>query len=98
VKRFQGKFEVAPDVFAVGGYIVMGWIVAAIEKAGPNLTAKAFVDAMEGSSFSRDMLGLGAVSIDVAFSPTRHLGYTNAMRISRVVNGKWTPLTDFITP
>jgi branched-chain amino acid transport system substrate-binding protein len=98
VKRFQARFDVAPDVYGVGGYIIMGWIVAALEKAGPDLTAKGFVDAMERSSFPRDMLGLGAISVDMTFSPTKHLGYAGAMRISRIVNGKWTPVTDLISP
>ncbi len=52
----------------------------------------AGVKTLEGYTSPRDMFGADAMS----FSKTKHLG-SNRARLSQIVNGKWTPITDFIT-
>ena len=61
-------------------------------KAGPNLTTDAFVATIENFTAPRDMFGADAMS----FTKTKHLG-SNRARLSQIVNGKWTPITDYIT-
>jgi branched-chain amino acid transport system substrate-binding protein len=63
------------------------------EKVGPNLTTKRFVDTIETSSFPCDKLGLDTMT----FTKTKHLG-SEAVRVSQLKNGKWLPVTDYITP
>ena len=61
-------------------------------KAGANLTTDNFVKTLDSFTSPRDMFGRDAMS----FTKTKHLG-SNRSRLSQIVNGKWTPLTDYIT-
>ena len=62
------------------------------DKTGPKLTVDSFIDTLQGFSSPRDMFGADAMS----FSRTKHLG-SNRARLSQIINGKWTPITDYIT-
>jgi branched-chain amino acid transport system substrate-binding protein len=90
---YMAKFKEEPGQFAVMGYAVMDWTIKAAEKTGPNLTTKRFIETMESSSFPRDKLGFDTMT----FTKTKHIG-SEAIRVSQLKNGKWTPVTDFITP
>jgi branched-chain amino acid transport system substrate-binding protein len=79
-------------VFSVYGFQVIDLFARIAEKAGPNLTTDTFINAIESFTMPRDMFGGDAVS----FSKTKHLG-SNRARLSQIVNGKWTPITDYIT-
>jgi branched-chain amino acid transport system substrate-binding protein len=76
----------------VYGYQVIDLFIQVAAKAGTNLTTDSFINALEKFNGSRDMFGSDAMS----FSKTKHLG-SNRARLSQIVNGKWTPITDYIT-
>jgi len=91
-QRYKEKYKEDPAVFSVYGYQVVDLFIQVAEKTGPNLTTDNFVKTLENFSSPRDMFGADAMS----FSKTKHLG-SNRSRLSQIVNGKWTPLTDYIT-
>ena len=90
--RYKDKYKEDPTVFSVYGFQVIDLFARVAEKAGPNLTTDTFVNSIESFSMPRDMFGGDAVS----FTKTKHLG-SNRARLSQIVNGKWTPITDYIT-
>lgn len=90
--KYKDKYKEDPTVFSVYGYQVIDLFARVAEKAGPNLTTDTFLNQMETFSAPRDMFGGDALT----FSKTRHLG-SNRARLSQIVNGKWTPITDYIT-
>ena len=90
--KYKDKYKEDPTVFSVYGFQVIDLFARIAEKAGPNLTTDSFVNSIESFSMPRDMFGGDAVS----FTKTKHLG-SNRARLSQIVNGKWTPITDYIT-
>lgn len=91
-QRYKARFKEDPAVFSVYGYEVIDLFIQIAEKAGPKLTTDTFINTLENFSTPRDMFGADAMS----FSKTKHLG-SNRARLSQIVNGKWTPITDYIT-
>jgi branched-chain amino acid transport system substrate-binding protein len=91
-QRYKAKFNEDPTVFSVYGYQIVQTFAKVAEKAGPNLTTESWIAAMESYSAPRDMFGADAVS----FSKTQHLG-SGRSRLSQIQNGKWAPVTDYIT-
>jgi branched-chain amino acid transport system substrate-binding protein len=92
-QAYRAKYNEEPGQFAVMGYASMDWTLKTIEKVGPILTTARFVETLENSTFPRDKLGFDTMT----FSKTKRLG-SDAVRISQLVNGKWTPITDYIKP
>ena len=91
--RYKQQFKEDPAVFSVYGYQVIDLFIQIAEKTGPKLTTDTFVNTLENNfSTTRDMFGADAMS----FSKTKHLG-SNRARLSQIINGKWTPITDYIT-
>jgi branched-chain amino acid transport system substrate-binding protein len=91
--RYKQKFKEDPAVFSVYGYQVIDLFIQIAQKTGPKLTTDSFVNTLENNfSTTRDMFGADAMS----FTKTKHLG-SNRSRLSQIVNGKWTPITDYIT-
>jgi branched-chain amino acid transport system substrate-binding protein len=90
--RYKQKYNEDPAVFSVYGYQVIDLFIQVADKAGPKLTTDAFINTLEKFSAPRDMFGADAMT----FSKTKHLG-SNRARLSQIVNGKWTPITDYIT-
>src|SRR5688572_23792513 len=90
--RYKERAKEDPAVFSVYGYQVIDLFIRVAEKAGPNLTTDSFIKAIENFTNPRDMFGSDVIS----FSKTKHLG-SNRARLSQIVNGKWTPVTDYIT-
>ena len=90
--RYKQKFNEDPAVFSVYGYQVIDLFIQIAEKAGPKLNVDTFINTLEGFTSTRDMFGGDSMS----FSKTKHLG-SNRSRLSQIVNGKWTPITDYIT-
>ncbi len=91
-QRYKAKFNEDPAVFSVYGYEVIDLFIQIADKTGPKLTVDTFIDTLQGFSTPRDMFGADSMS----FSKTKHLG-SNRARLSQIVNGKWTPITDYIT-
>jgi branched-chain amino acid transport system substrate-binding protein len=71
----------------------MDWTVQTLQKAGPDLTSRRFMDALESTTFAPNKLGFNAMS----YSKTKRLG-TETVRISKLINGRWVPITDYISP
>jgi branched-chain amino acid transport system substrate-binding protein len=92
IQKYKAKFNEDPTVFSVYGYLIVQTFAKVAEKAGPNLTTDSWVAAMESFSQPRDIFG----SDEMKFSKTQHLGSSRA-RLSQIRDGKWTPITDYIT-
>jgi len=91
-QRYKAKYKEDPAVFSVYGYQVIDLFIQVAAKTGPNLTTENFIKTLDSFNSPRDMFGADAMT----FSKTKHLG-SNRARLSQIVNGKWTPLTDYIT-
>ena len=91
-EKYKKKFNEDPTVFSAYGYAIISGFVTVAEKTGPNLTTDAFVAQLEKTTLPRDIFG----SDEMTFSKTKHLG-SNRARLSQIQNGKWTPITDYIT-
>jgi len=91
--RYKQKYKEDPAVFSVYGYQVIDLFIQIAQKAGPKLTTDSFVNTLENNfTTTRDMFGADSMT----FTKTKHLG-SNRSRLSQIVNGKWTPITDYIT-
>lgn len=90
--RYKDKYKEEPAVFSVYGYQVIDLFIQIATKTGPNLTTDNFINTLDKFTAPRDMFGADAMS----FTKTKHLG-SNRARLSQIVNGKWTPITDYIT-
>jgi branched-chain amino acid transport system substrate-binding protein len=91
-QRYKDKFKEDPAVFSAYGYQVVDLFVQIADKAGANLTTDSFINTLDKFSSPRDMFGADSMS----FTKSKHLG-SNRARLSQIVNGKWTPITDYIT-
>ena len=89
--RYKERTKEEPGVFSVYGWQVVDMFIQIANKAGPNLTTDSFIATLDNFSAPRDMFGSDAFS----FTKTKHLG-SNRSRISQIVNGKWTPVTDYL--
>jgi branched-chain amino acid transport system substrate-binding protein len=90
--RYKQKYKEDPAVFSVYGYQVIDLFIQIADKAGPKLNVDTFINTLESFSSTRDMFGADAMS----FSKSKHLG-SNRARLSQIIGGKWTPITDYIT-
>ncbi|MSP96990.1 MAG: ABC transporter substrate-binding protein [Betaproteobacteria bacterium] len=90
--RYKEKYKDDPAVFSVYGYQVIDLFIQIATKTGPNLTTDNFIKTLDAFTSPRDMFGADSMT----FSKTKHLG-SNRARLSQIVNGKWTPITDYIT-
>ena len=91
-ERYKKKYNEDPTVFSAYGYAVINAFASVAEKTGPNLTTDAFIAQMDKTTIPRDMFG----SDEMTFTKTKHLG-SNRARLSQIQNGKWVPITDYIT-
>ena len=90
--RYKQRIKEDPAVFSAYGYQVIDLFIQIAEKAGPKLSVDSFINTLEGFTSPRDMFGADSMS----FSRTKHLG-SNRARLSQIIKGKWTPVTDYIT-
>ncbi len=90
--RYKDKYKDDPAVFSVYGYQVIDLFIQIATKTGANLTTDNFIKTLDAFTAPRDMFGADAMT----FSKTKHLG-SNRARLSQIINGKWTPITDYIT-
>jgi branched-chain amino acid transport system substrate-binding protein len=90
--RYKDKYKEDPAVFSVYGYQVVDLFIQIATKTGDNLTTDNFIKTLDAFTSPRDMFGADSMT----FSKTKHLG-SNRARLSQIINGKWTPITDYIT-
>jgi len=91
-QRYKDKYKEDAVVFSVYGYQVVDLFIQIATKTGANLTTDNFINTLDKFTSPRDMFGADSMT----FTKTKHLG-SNRSRLSQIVNGKWTPLTDYIT-
>jgi len=91
-ERYKKKYNEDPTVFSAYGYAVINAFATVAEKTGPNFTTDAFIAQMDKTTIPRDAFG----SDEMTFTKTKHLG-SNRARLSQIQNGKWHPITDYIT-
>ncbi len=89
VAQYQEKFKQAPNMGAVYGYTAADLTVAALDKAGPNLTVESLAKAMESIKGFRDRFG----GPELNFGPDKHLGSHQAFLVVSK-GGKWVQLTE----
>lgn len=92
IDQFQARFKEAPDVWNVLGWMFVDIFSKAAEQAGPNLTTEAFVDRLENLTYGRTFLG----TPEYKWTPTNHQG-NYLTRLHQIRNGRWTPITDFMS-
>ena len=90
--RYKDRYKEDPAVFSVYGYQVVDLFIQVATKTGANLTTDNFINTLDKFTSPRDMFGADSMS----FTKTKHLG-SNRARLSQIINGKWTPITDYIT-
>ena len=86
---YKSRFGEDPQQLAVYGWYAMDLFIATAEKAGPTLTTDSFLDALESTTWPRNMFG----------GPEFHITKTNRLgsgmsRVSQIQNGKWVPITE----
>lgn len=93
IDRYKQKFGVEPTIASALGHVIMDVTVLALEKAGPELTTKALVGAIEGVKDYRDIFGGPALS----FGPKQHLGSHQSL-LMQVKGGRWAFVAGPIEP
>jgi branched-chain amino acid transport system substrate-binding protein len=88
---YKAKFNEDATVFSVYGYYIMDVFAKAAGKAGAGLTTDSFINAMETTTFPRDMFG----SPELRVTKTNRLGQTK-VRLAQIIGSKWTAVTDFV--
>ena len=91
-ERYKKKFNEDPTVYSAYGYLLIRLFGTLVENTGPNLSTETFLAQLEKTTYPRDFFGAD----EMTFSKTKHLG-TYRARLSQIQNGKWTPITDYIT-
>ena len=89
---YKQKFGEDPGATSVYGWAGVNLFARAAEKAGPNLTVKSLINALDALDEPRDMFG----SSRMTFTKTKHIGNTQS-RLSQIQNGKWIAISDYLT-
>ena len=74
---------------ALGHVLAADVTVAALDRAGPNLTTETLIKGLESIDGYHDIFGGGVIS----FSKTKHQG-SNSSFVAVVKGGRWTKITD----
>ena len=88
--KYQTKFNEEPTVFSIYGYQAIDQVIAAAQKAGPNLTTESFVKALETIKFPTDIFG----SPEGAYGPKLRQAAT-VSRLSQIQGGKWKVVSEY---
>jgi len=91
IAAYKQKFNVDPNAYTAIGYAQADLFVMAARKAGPDLTADKFAEALETLVREADFLG----SPRFKFSKSDHLG-SRATRLAQIRNGRWENITDYM--
>lgn len=88
--KYKAKFNEDATVFSVYGYYMTDIFGKAVEKAGANLTTDTFNNAMESSTFPRDMFG----SPECRITKTDRL-CSSKVRLAQIKDGRWVSISDY---
>ena len=89
--RYEARFGQEPGIPAMEGYRAGDLVVTALEAAGPDLTRKKFLRAVESISDYRDIFGYR-----IQFGPGDHKGVSESV-LSVVEDGRWKTLATAIS-
>lgn len=87
-QAYHKRFGLTPDVFGAYGYMSIKLFAHIAKDAGKDLTVDSFIKAIEQTKFDDKLFGAS-----FEFSAKQHEGLST-MFLSKVENGKWTPVTD----
>ncbi|MDR3534827.1 MAG: ABC transporter substrate-binding protein [Rhodopila sp.] len=87
--KYRKTYGIDVNYLGEAGYTCATFTIAALEKAGPDLTVDSFIGAMESMKNWRDIFGGPALSL----SPTNHHASSQSF-LSVVKNKRWTPVVD----
>ena len=87
--RYRKTFGLDVNYLGEAGYTAVNFTLAALEKAGRDLTVDSFISALESMTDWHDIFGGPALSL----SPTNHHASSQSF-LSVVKNRRWTPVTD----
>ena len=88
-ETYRKRFGIDPNYLGEAGYTAAGFSVAALEKAGRDLTLDSFISAMESMRDWHDIFGGPALSL----TPTDHHASSQSF-LSVVKNRRWTPVME----
>jgi branched-chain amino acid transport system substrate-binding protein len=87
--EYRKNFGVEVNYLGEAGYTAATFTIAALEKAGKDLTLDSFIGAMESMKDWRDIFGGPSLSM----SPTNHHASSQSF-LSVVKNTRWSPVLD----
>ncbi|HEY4044521.1 MAG TPA: ABC transporter substrate-binding protein [Rhodopila sp.] len=87
--KYRKTFGIDVNYLGEAGYTSATFTLAALEKAGRDLTLDSFIGALESMKDFRDLFNGPPLSL----SPTNHHASTQSF-LSVVKNKRWTPVTD----
>ena len=91
IEKYKAKFNADPTIAAALGQVVIDFVVFALDRAGPDLTTKKLVDALENINNYRDIFN-GPTQ---TFGPQKRLGSTDSA-VFQVQKGRWVRVTDML--
>lgn len=89
---YKDKYKEDPTVLSAYGYVLTDLFIAAVTKAGKDLTPDTLAKALASLSVPADFLG----GDEQKFSPTKHLGSDRAM-LCQIQDGKWKSVSEYLT-
>jgi branched-chain amino acid transport system substrate-binding protein len=87
--KYRKRFGIDVNYLGEAGYTCATFTIAALEKAGRDLTLDSFIGALESMQDWHDIFGGPALSL----SPTNHHASSQSF-LSVVKNTRWTPVMD----
>ena len=91
IRTYVAKFKRPPTAESMVAYANMDWVIQGLTKAGKNLTAEGFADAMRSITY-KDPFG----NPDLNVANGNHAG-PQAVAIDQVKNGAWERISPVIT-
>jgi branched-chain amino acid transport system substrate-binding protein len=88
-ETYRKTFGIDVNYLGEAGYTAASFTIAALQKAGPNLTLDSFISAMESMQDWHDIFGGPALSM----SPTNHHASSQSF-LSVVKKTRWTPVME----
>jgi branched-chain amino acid transport system substrate-binding protein len=85
--KFKSIYGIDVNYLGEAGYTAAGFTIAALQKAGPNLTTDSFIAAMETMTDWRDIFEGPPLTL----TPTNHHA-SNQSFLSVVKDSRWTPV------
>ena len=89
IDKYKAKYNTDPNIGSVYGWVDADVTVAALDRAGANLTTETLVKGLESIDGYKDIFGGATIS----FSKTKHQG-SNSSFVAEVKSGHWVKITD----